>query len=105
MRVIIEDEYLARIYSFDNNVIRKPKFNKEIERGFIKRVIQIEQAQNTNDLRVVKSLHFEKLSGNLDGKHSIRINQAYRIIFRIEKDGNNNRAEIICIEEVNNHYS
>ncbi len=105
MRVIIEDEYLARIYSFGSVVVRKPKFNKEIERGFIKRVIQIEQAQNTNDLRMVKSLHFEKLSGNFEGKYSIRINQSYRIIFRIEKDGNNNRVEIICIEEVNNHYS
>lgn len=54
---------------------------------------------------MLKSLHFEKLSGNLEGKYSVRINQTYRIIFRIEKDGNNNRVEIICIEELNNHYS
>lgn len=105
MRVIIEDEYLASIYSRGSSVIGKPKFNKEIEQGFIKRVIQIEQSQNTNNLRMLKSLHFEKLSGNLEGKNSIRINQAYRIIFRIEKDGNNNRVEIICVEELNNHYS
>lgn len=104
MRVVIEDEYLSSLYTNDKS-INKPKFNKEIERGFIKRVIQIEQVQNTNNLRALKSLHFEKLSGNLNGKYSIRINLAFRIIFRIEKDGNDNRIEVVCIEELNNHYS
>ncbi len=104
MRVIIEDEYLSSLYT-NGTSINKPKFNIEIERGFIKRVIQIEQAQNTNNLRALKSLHFEKLSGNLNGKYSIRINLAFRIVFRIEKDGNDKRIEVVCIEELNNHYS
>lgn len=104
MRVIIEDVYLANL--FDNGKsIGKPKFNVEVERGFVKRVMQISSATNTNDLRNIKSLHFEKLSGNLEGKYSIRVNIGFRIVFRIEKDGNNTRLEIICIEELNNHYS
>ncbi|HAL81457.1 MAG TPA: hypothetical protein DCO83_03830 [Mucilaginibacter sp.] len=104
MRVIIEDEYLVKLYK-NGETSGKPKFNREIELSFIKRVNQMEQAVNTNTLRALKSLHFEKLSGNLNGKYSIRINQAFRIIFRIEKDGDNTRLEVICIEEVNNHYS
>jgi proteic killer suppression protein len=104
MRVVIEDEYLISLYTTGKS-IGKPKFNLEIERGFIKRVVQIEQAPNTNILRALKSLHFEKLTGDLEGKYSIRINLAFRIIFRIEKDGNNTRIEIIYIEELNNHYS
>jgi plasmid maintenance system killer protein len=83
----------------------KPRFNKEIEDKFIKKVIQIEQAGNTNDLRALKSLHFEKLSGKLNDKYSVHVNEAFRIILRIEKDGNNTRVEIIYIEELNNHYS
>jgi proteic killer suppression protein len=104
MRVIIEDEYLAALYQ-NGYSTGKPKFNREIELKFISRVIQMERAVNTNDLRSLKSLHFEKLSGKLDNKYSIRVNQAFRIIFRIEKDGNNVRVEVFYIEELNNHYS
>jgi len=100
MKVIIEDEYLANLYK-NGKSDGKPRFNADIELGFIKRIIQLEQSQNTNSLRTLKSLHFEKLSGNLIGKHSIRVNKA----FRIEKDGNNVRLEVICVEELNNHYS
>ncbi|WCT12664.1 type II toxin-antitoxin system RelE/ParE family toxin [Mucilaginibacter jinjuensis] len=104
MRVIIEDDYLANLYH-NGKSSGKPRFNIDIELGFIKRITQMEQAQSTNDLRVLKSLHFEKLSGDLSGKYSIRVNKAFRIVFRIEKDGNNTRVEIICVEELNNHYS
>ena len=98
--VIIEDEYLINLYKKGRSE-GKPMFSLEVERGFIKRIIQISNVANTNDLRNIKSLHFEKLSGKLDGKYSIRVNIGYRI----ERDGNNNRLEIICIEELNNHYS
>jgi proteic killer suppression protein len=104
MQVIIEDEYLVQLYK-NGKSYGKPKFNREIELGFIKRVIQMEQALNTATLRALGSLHFEKLSGNLEGKYSIRVNKGFRIIFRIEKEDNNMRIEIICIEEMNNHYS
>jgi proteic killer suppression protein len=104
MRVIIEDEYLKDLYS-NGYSTGKPKFNKEIEMKFIGRVTQMEQAINTNDLRALKSLHFEKLSGKFDGKYSIRVNETFRIIFRIERDENNIRLEVICIEELSNHYS
>lgn len=104
MRVVIEDDYLANLYKIGKSV-GKPKFNHEIEKGFIKRVVQMEQAQNTNNLRSLKSLHFEKLTGDLEGKFSVRINLAFRVVFRIEKEDNNTRIEIIYIEELNNHYS
>lgn len=65
----------------------------------------MEQAQNTNNLQALKSLHFEKLAGDLEGKYFVRVNLAFRIVFKIEKDGNNTRIEVICIEELSNHYS
>lgn len=104
MKVIIEDVYLAELYK-NGKSEGKPKFNIEIELGFIKRVAQMEQAENTNTLRLLKSLHFEKLSGDLDGKYSVRVNRAFRIIFRVEKDGHNIKLQVICIEDLNNHYS
>jgi proteic killer suppression protein len=103
MRVIIEDEYLEHLF-VNGQSKGKPKFSQEVERTFIKRVIQISSAQNTNDLRAIKSLHFEKLSGDYAGKHSIRVNDSYRVILRIEKEAENLRIEIVCIEELTNHY-
>jgi len=103
MRVIIEDGYLKAL--FNGNFTGKPQFNREVELGFIRRITQMENAVNTSDLRAIGSLHFEKLSGKFDGKYSIRVNKAFRIIFRVEKDGNNVRLEVICVEELSNHYS
>lgn len=103
MRVIIEDDYLEYLFAHGKSK-GKPKFNYDIERTFVKRVFQISSAQNTNDLRAIKSLHFEKLSGVMDGRYSIRVNDDFRIILRMEKDADNIKVEIVCIEEMNNHY-
>ena len=103
MRAIIEDDYLEYLFVHGKSK-GKPRFSHDIERIFIKRVLQISSAQNVNDLRAIKSLHFEKLSGNMDGKYSIRVNNGFRIILRIEKEVDNVRIEIVCIEEMNNHY-
>ena len=48
MRVIIEDDYLEYLYT-NGKSKGKPKFNSDVERTFIKRVIQISSAQKTND--------------------------------------------------------
>ena len=40
-----------------------------------------------NDLRVPPSNHLEKLIGDLDGYYSIRINEKYRIIFKLDANG------------------
>jgi toxin HigB-1 len=103
MRVIIEADYLEYLFVHGKSK-GKPQFSYDIERTFIRRVIQISSSQNTNDLMAIKSLHFEKLSGNMEGKYSIRVNDGFRIILRIEKEADNIRVEIVCIEEMNNHY-
>jgi proteic killer suppression protein len=42
----------------------------------------LDDATSDADLRVPPSNHFEKLRGNLDGWHSIRINEQWRLIFQ-----------------------
>jgi proteic killer suppression protein len=105
MVVKIEDRFLGEVAN-SNKVYGKSPYPVEVLKAFKKRVFQIKSARNTNDLRDIKSLHFEKLKGKeYEGKYSIRLNIAYRIIFRIENYEGSNRLEIICIEEINNHYS
>jgi proteic killer suppression protein len=42
----------------------------------------INAAIDLNDLKIPPSNHLESLNGDLKGKHSIRINLQYRIVFR-----------------------
>ncbi len=46
----------------------------------------IDDALTDQDLRVLPSNHFEKLRGNLEGFHSIRVNQQWRLIFRWDSE-------------------
>jgi len=97
MYVIIEDEYLVKLV---NGVRQKPKYPINVEHKFVMRINQIRTAENENYLRDIKSLHFEKLSGDRLGKHSIRILDGWRIIFRIDKE----EIKILVVEELSNHY-
>jgi plasmid maintenance system killer protein len=104
MQVIIEDHFLGEVAN-QNKVYGKSPYPDEVLKAFKKRLIQIKAANNTADLRMIKSLHFEKLKEKkYEGKYSIRLNIAYRLIFRIDNSPGS-RIEIICIEEINNHYS
>jgi len=105
MVIKIEDHFLGEVANSDK-VYGKSPYPDEVLKAFRKRVFQIQQAKSTADLRNIKSLHFEKLKDKkYEGKYSIRLNKAYRIIFRIETYEGSNRLEIICIEEINNHYT
>jgi proteic killer suppression protein len=42
----------------------------------------IDDAATDQDLRVPPSNHFEKLRGDLDDLHSIRVNKQWRLVFR-----------------------
>ena len=46
----------------------------------------LNRAYRLDDLRVPPNNKLKKLLGDLDGKHSIRINDQYRIIFRWDED-------------------
>lgn len=67
---------------------------------FLRRVRSIEAAADERDLRALKSLHFEKLKGGKD-LYSIRLNNFWRLILRLEKD---KEGKIVVIIEINKHY-
>lgn len=54
----------------------------------------IDAVERLDDLKVPPGNRLEKLSGNREGQHSIRINQQWRICFRW-KDGDCYDVEIV----------
>lgn len=58
----------------------------------------IDDATSDSDLRAPPSNHFERLSGKLVNKHSVRVNKQWRLVF--EWDGDHGEARKIYL---NNH--
>jgi proteic killer suppression protein len=65
-------------------VSRKLPF--EIQQAARRKLRMINSAQNISDLRIPPANFLEKLSGNLAGFYSIRINKQWRIVFVWEND-------------------
>jgi proteic killer suppression protein len=58
------------------------KLPSQIQRVSRRKLKHLEYAININDLRVPPANRLEELKGDRKGKHSIRINQQWRIVFR-----------------------
>jgi len=68
------------------NGIQSGKLPVNIQNVARRKLRMLNNAQNINDLRIPPANHLEKLSGNLEGYHSIRINKQWRIIFNWDSD-------------------
>ncbi|MDO5510759.1 MAG: type II toxin-antitoxin system RelE/ParE family toxin [Weeksellaceae bacterium] len=63
-------------------------------------------ANNIEDLYQLRSLNYEKLSGNKKGLESVRVNDKYRIEFISAIEGEEPNTITICeIVDLSNHYS
>lgn len=77
-------------------------FNREVSRRFapdVQRKARIkleilDAAETLQDLRIPPSNRLEKLSGDRQGQHSIRVNDQWRICF-FWQDGDAYRVEIV----------
>ena len=76
------------------NGTRVKKMPLDIQNTGRRKLRMLNNSQNLMDLRVPPSNRLEKLSGDLNGFYSIRINKQWRIIFKWDS-GNANEVEII----------
>lgn len=76
------------------NGIRVKKMPIEIQNVGRRKLRMLNNSQDIADLRIPPSNRLEKLTGNLSGFYSIRINKQWRIIFKWEK-GNASKVEIV----------
>ncbi len=81
------------------NKAYKPKeLSAELVTGYRKRVIQLRAAPDERTLRMLKSLHFEKLKAR-PGEYSIRINKQWRLVFRFDESTTPKKVIVIGIED------
>lgn len=77
------DEWLHAFFVDDLSARAIPP---DIASRLFRKLQMIDDATNDSDLRAPPSNHFEKLRGDLDGWHSIRVNDQWRLIFRWNGD-------------------
>jgi proteic killer suppression protein len=58
------------------------KFPEEIQQRAYRKMLQIDLMTELKELQSPPGNRLEKLKGNRDGQHSIRINQQWRICFK-----------------------
>ena len=65
-----------------------------LQRGALRKLTQLNNAEDLNDVRIPPGNKLEKLSGERAGQHSIRINIQYRVCF-VWEDGDAYDVEIV----------
>lgn len=96
MDVDFEDESLRRLEaepSFDGG------FGRDVVKAFRKKMQVIRAAVDERDFYAMKSLHFEKLKGDREGQHSMRLNSQWRLILRMEKREGGKLVVIISVTD------
>ena len=105
MIVKFEKEYLSELYYTGKCNDKKHRYQPHIVKNYIKRIITLNETNKIEDLYSIHSLNYEILQGDKKGISSIRINDQYRLEFKISIDSEKEPIITICtIKDITNHY-
>ena len=80
-----------------------PKYTAGLDaalvKAFRKRLQFIRAALDERAFYAMKSLHYEKLNGDLAGQRSMRLNDQWRLILRLEEDDTGKLVVIVSIAD------
>jgi len=79
------------------------KLSKDIVKRYIKVVNYLKAAKRIEDLYPIKSLHYEKKKGDLQGVDAVWINDQYRLLFHSSPDEQNIVVNALLLE-ISKHY-
>jgi toxin HigB-1 len=66
----------------------------DVQRHALRKLVLLDSAVSLQDLRQPPGNRLEKLAGNREGQHSIRVNERWRLCF-VWKDGDAQDVEIV----------
>ncbi|HET8577209.1 MAG TPA: type II toxin-antitoxin system RelE/ParE family toxin [Methylomirabilota bacterium] len=73
---------------------RARRLSLDLQRIAQRKLVMLDAAESLQDLRVPPGNRLERLSGDREGQHSIRINDQWRVCFRW-RDGDAHDVEIV----------
>lgn len=79
------------------------RLSRDIVKKYVKVVNYLKAARRLEDLFLIKSLHYEKKKGNLNGVDAVWINDQYRLLFNSSPDESGIIVNAL-IFEISKHY-
>lgn len=70
--------------------------------SFRRKLVVLRAAPDERTMRNWKSLRFEKLSGDREGKYSIRLNGKWRVVFELDAGTNPHTLRILEVVDYHN---
>ena len=105
MVIEFEKDYLRELYEEGKSSDKKHRYQPSIIKQYKKTIDTLKPFKKIENLYPVKSLNYEKLSGNKKGIESVRVNDQFRIEFISRIEGVDSDLITICsIVELSNHY-
>ena len=100
MYIKFEKEYLSELYYDGKCKDKKYRFQPQVIRNYVKRIITLGEIDNIEKLYCMNSLHYEVLRGNKKGISSIQ----YRLEFDVATHESGEKIITICnILDISNH--
>lgn len=91
MIVSFADQETEDIYHGDTSKKARRRLTMTLWEKAQTKLDMIDKAKRLDDLKIPPNNRLEKLTGELQGYYSIRINDQYRVIFEWEKESSNAR--------------
>ena len=104
MEIIFAKQYLKDLHITGKTAERKYRFQPDIIKRYRKTVDRLAAVKRIEDLYIIQSLKYEKLTGNKKGISSVRVSDKYRIEFEEIKIKGDDYVSICNIIELSNHY-
>ena len=98
MEIAFADESLDRL---ETDPAYTAGFGQAVVKAYRKRVQQIRAATDERTFYGLKSLHFEKLKGDREGQHSMRLNDQWRLIVELRGSA---PVKVVCIIEITDYH-
>lgn len=94
MDIIFEDDSLRKL---EEDPAYDAGFDRSIVKSYRMRIQYIRAAENELAFYSMKSLHYEKLKGNLAGFYSMRLNKQWRLVFKYNKGESGKLVVVVSI--------
>lgn len=91
MIISFKDKETEKIYNQEVST----KIPSEIQKSALRKLILIDNAASINDLRTPPGNRLESLVGERSGQYSIRINNKFRICFKLNAENEFYDVEIV----------
>lgn len=106
MDIQFQNQLLADLYEGKKVNDKRFKSNPTLIKQYVKTVNKLSSISRIEDMYVLTSLNYEKLSGDRNGQSSVKINDQFRLIFEeILSDYEPLQVVMFALEEISNHYS